>query len=307
MMIQPINYYQTDTRWASKPYRTSAETATIGGSGCGPTCAAMVIQSIKDNGVTPVTTCNWSVKHGYKATNQGTYWAYFVPQFKEYGITCKQTYSADTALAALKRGDWVIGIMHKGNWTNGGHFILVYGYENNYIFINDPASTLERRTHAKWSLFKAQSDAYWIITVPDSIKEKGIKPYRAANVRQYYVSSLGGLKVRTGASALNKVKRKLTYNEKVKVYATKGKWVMIGEGEWVSSKYLSKYAQEEGTIYETIKKMNIRDGYTTKNTKVLKTVNEGTKVLISKTRGNWGYAPKYKGWICINSEYCKRV
>lgn len=95
------------------------------------------------------------MKNGYKATNQGTYWAYFVPQFKHYGIECKQTSSADSALAALKRGDWVIATMHKGNWTNGGHFILAYGYEDKYVFINDPASTLERRTHAKWTLFKA--------------------------------------------------------------------------------------------------------------------------------------------------------
>ena len=88
-MIQPINYYQTDTKWASKPYRTSQEKTTIGSSGCGPTCAAMIINSIKGNGVTPVETCKWSVDHGYKATGQGTYWAYFVPQFKAYDITCK--------------------------------------------------------------------------------------------------------------------------------------------------------------------------------------------------------------------------
>lgn len=307
MMIQPVNYYQTDSKWASKPYRTKAETATIGGSGCGPTCAAMVIQSIKDNGVTPVTTCAWSVKNGYKATNQGTYWAYFVPQFKAYGIKCKQTYSADSALDALKRGDWVIATMHKGNWTNGGHFILAYGYENKYVFINDPASTLERRTHNKWSLFKSQADAFWIITVPNSIKEKGIKPYRKKTVREYYVSSTSGLKVRTGASTLNKVKRKAKFNEKVSVYATKGKWAMIDEGEWVNSKYLSKYSQEDGKYYITLKNMNVRDGYTTKETNVLKVLKKGTKFQVTKTRGDWGYSPEYKGWVCIKKEYCENV
>ena len=307
MMIQPINYYQTDTRWASKPYRTKAETATIGGSGCGPTCAAMVIQSIKNNGTTPITTCNWSVKNGYKATNQGTYWAYFVPQFKHYGISCKQTNNADSALKALKQGNWVIATMHKGNWTNGGHFILAYGYENNHVFINDPASTLKRRTCAKWSLFKDQSDAYWIVDVPEAIKNKGIKPYRSASVREYYISSTSGLKVRTGASTLNRVKRKAKYNEKVKVYATKGKWAMIDRGEWVNSDYLSKYIQEEGKVYKTLKNMNVRNGYTTKNTKIIKVLKQGTEFQITKIRGNWGYSPKYKGWICIKPEYCKNV
>lgn len=142
--------------------------------------------------------------------------------------------------------------------------------------------------------------------MPDSIKSKGIKPNRVAAVREYYVSSTSGLKVRTGASTLNKCKRKAKYNEKVKVYATKGKWAMIGENEWVNSKYLSKYSQES-KVYKTLKNMNVRDGYTTKNTKVLKVIHVGTEFKVSKTRGNWGYAPEYKGWICIAPEYCELV
>ena len=308
-MIQPINYYQTDTKWARKKYGPkNNKTMTIGSSGCGPTCAAMIIQSIKNNGVTPEDTCEWSMNHGMVA-NVGTYWSYFVPQFEKYGIDCKKTSSKDSALKALKDGDWVICIMGKGNWTSGGHFILAYGYEDKYVFINDPNSTLKKRIYNKWSLLTSQCNGYWIIDVPKDIKENGIKCERRKSILEMYVSSTSGLKVRTGASTLHKSKRKLDFNEKVKVIATKGKWYMIGEGEWVNSKYLSKY-QQISKKYKTTQKMNIRDGYTTKGTKVIGTLEKDKTFTITKERNNWGYIEAKKGWICLKGDtkdYCVEV
>ena len=43
MNRRPIAYLQTDPRWAALPYRVPGERATIGGSRCGPTAAAMLI------------------------------------------------------------------------------------------------------------------------------------------------------------------------------------------------------------------------------------------------------------------------
>ena len=51
MNKRPVSYLQTDPRWKSKPYRVPGESATIGGSGCGPTAAAMVIATLKDASV----------------------------------------------------------------------------------------------------------------------------------------------------------------------------------------------------------------------------------------------------------------
>ena len=90
MNRRPIAYLQTDPRWAALPYRVPGERATIGGSGCGPTAAAMLIETLTGKTFTPVDACAWSVEHGYKALNQGTYYSYFVPQFAEFGIPCGQ-------------------------------------------------------------------------------------------------------------------------------------------------------------------------------------------------------------------------
>ena len=88
MNKQPISYLQTDVRWKNKPYRVSGENTTIGDSGCGPTAAAMLLSTLTGKTITPEDTCKWSVDHGYKALGNGTYYAYFAPQFAAYGIQC---------------------------------------------------------------------------------------------------------------------------------------------------------------------------------------------------------------------------
>ena len=179
--VRPISYLQTDPKWKNHNYSAKGEKKTIGSAGCGVTAAAMVIATLKDKNVTPVTTAEWSMAHGYKALNQGTYYTYFVPQFKQYGITCRQlnasnlygksSSSAHTeVLNALKNGNWVIAVMGKGHWTSAGHFILLYKYENGYVYINDPASTKADRTKNTWDLFAKQVKYMWVVDVPNNFK-----------------------------------------------------------------------------------------------------------------------------------------
>ncbi len=180
-MIKPVSYLQTDSKWKNYNYSAKGEKKTIGSSGCGVTVAAMVITTLKDKNVTPVTTAEWSMAHGYKALNQGTYYTYFVPQFKQYGISCRQLNSSNLygkssssahteALNELKNGNWVIACMGKGHWTTAGHFILLYKYENGYVYINDPASTKADRIKNTWDLFAKQVKYMWVIDVPDNFK-----------------------------------------------------------------------------------------------------------------------------------------
>lgn len=180
-IVKPISYLQTDTRWKNYNYSAKGEKKTIGSSGCGVTVAAMIISTLKDKNVTPVTTAEWSMAHGYKALNQGTYYTYFVPQLSEYGIICKRLNTANLygqssstahteALNALKNGNWVIACMGSGNWTSSGHFILLYQYENGYVYINDPASTASTRIKNTWELFAKQVKYLWTVDVPNNFK-----------------------------------------------------------------------------------------------------------------------------------------
>jgi len=173
MNKRPVYFMQTDARWKSKPYRATGETSTVGSAGCGPTCAAMVIQSMTGKGFTPLDACNWSMEHGYKALKQGTYYAYFQAQFKAFGIPCTQLNydnlygKADSsvhkqALELLQDGWYLIACMGKGTWTKSGHFVLVW-WADGMIHINDPNSKEPARMNGNKKDFLSQVKYYWAI------------------------------------------------------------------------------------------------------------------------------------------------
>ena len=181
MNKKPHYYMQTDPRWAKRPYRVTGENSTIGGSGCGPTCAAMLITTLTGKPVTPAETCAWSMEHGYKALNQGTYYSYFTPQFKAHGIVCTQLNTAnvygrpkekvhDTVLELLKYGYYIIACMGKGLWTSSGHFVVVW-WCNNVMYINDPASQKTERMHGDMETFREQVKYYWAVDACEHNKE----------------------------------------------------------------------------------------------------------------------------------------
>lgn len=159
MNKKPVSYLQYDKRWGSLPYQVKGEVTDIAESGCGPTCAAMLITTLTGKTITPDITCKWSVDHGYKALGQGTYYSYFQPQFAVYNINAYQfswinnyhNPSASTInkiLEMLEDGFYIIACMGPGRWTASGHFIVLWGCSGGTIYINDPASTSSNRTTA---------------------------------------------------------------------------------------------------------------------------------------------------------------
>lgn len=180
MNKKPVSYLQTDPKWKSVDYSAKGEKTTIGASGCGPTAMAMVLATWCDSKVTPLTECDWALKHGYKAPHSGTYYGYFEPAGRRYGLKVYRLnytniYGNSTtayhaqARDALGEGHLVIACMGKGNWTSSGHYVLVYGIQDNVVYINDPASTKKARTEGSYSLFKQQVKYYWVIERPKHI------------------------------------------------------------------------------------------------------------------------------------------
>ena len=183
MNKKPVSYLQTDPRWKNKDYSAKGESTTIGASGCGPTAAAMLIETLTGKTFTPEDACKWSLQHGYKAVKQGTYYSYFVPQFAYFGIHCYQlswenTYHKpnssvhDKALALLKQGYYLIALMKKGNWTSSGHFVVVW-WADGKVYINDPASTKTTRVEGDMNTFRNEAAYYWVIDAREYNKSAG--------------------------------------------------------------------------------------------------------------------------------------
>ena len=173
MNKKPISFLQTDARWKNKPYRVKGENSTIRDSGCGPTAAAMLLSTLTGKNITPEDTCKWSVDHGYKALGNGTYYAYFAPQFAAYGIKCWQlnwvnayhnpkATSFDETVKYLKQGYYAIALMKKGTWTGGGHFVVLW-WADGKVRINDPASTRDNRVNGNLATFKNEAAYFWIV------------------------------------------------------------------------------------------------------------------------------------------------
>lgn len=204
-MNKPISYKQYDARWKNISYSNPDESTTIGRAGCGTTSTAMVIASLKDANITPIETSQWALEYGYKYTGGGTHYNYFVPQFAKYGITCKRlntvnnygnknTSVSENALEELKKGNWIIACVGKGIWTTGGHYILVYGYEDGNVYVNDPGHSSASCAKNTFKNLAEQAKYFWSIAFTNPIKLEEKKdvtnPYPNSDRIIRYTSSL---------------------------------------------------------------------------------------------------------------------
>lgn len=171
-MKAPHVYRQYDSPWSNQDYSAPGEKTDIRESGCGPTCAASLITTIRDIVVTPAMTARWALTHGYKAPHQGTYYSYFKPQFAEYGIECEQIAMQNNygkhdlviqalAQSLLSSGYYLIACVGPSRWTHGGHFVVVYEWTNSFVYIMDPASSLASRERGKPSEFLPAIKYLW--------------------------------------------------------------------------------------------------------------------------------------------------
>ena len=184
-MIKPVDYKQGDKKWGALPYRVSGELSTIKSAGCGPTAMADVLAAIVSPYIDPVTCASWARQHGYKVLRSGTSYNYPVAQAAAYGASVRRLNMANAynnpsnavhsqALTELQAGNWLIACMGKGLWTNSGHYVVAYGYSGGRVWINDPASTRADRACNLWTLFSSQVKYYWVVDVPEQIRQGGI-------------------------------------------------------------------------------------------------------------------------------------
>lgn len=133
-----VYYNQMDNRWKNHPYPAypGYEDKTIGTSGCGPTCCAMVVSSGKEI-IYPDAMGDIAIEKGYRVpggTDDGLFW--YIGE--RWGIPVEQIHSSYDAFERCMHGWFVIMACGEGLWTTGGHYILAVGTEGDKIEIFDP-------------------------------------------------------------------------------------------------------------------------------------------------------------------------
>ena len=122
--IQPVNFKQYDSRWASVIFtknNTYNKKQTIKNSGCGPTSMADIVATWWDKSATPKTLAALVVANGYRTANSGTAWGFFKFCANKYGASkFIQTTSTATLKAALQDGAYAVVSFGPSKWTNGG-------------------------------------------------------------------------------------------------------------------------------------------------------------------------------------------
>lgn len=261
-----LTYYsQIDPRWKNKLYTSTENSSqTMGASACGPTCSAMVVSSIKGT-ILPTTMADLYVQYGFRSANNGTYWSAFRWTADVFDIGYKEIYKLNDVCDLLEENYMVISACGNGLFTTGGHFILIYGYEDtngsgqcdsgDRLKIYDPylysgkfnlstrrgKATVEGNTvYVEKETFRAYANYSGFFAFKNDrtdTKEDNINVITATYNR--YVKVNTSLNVRSGPSTNYSIVGRKYNGDKVTVYKESSNWSNIGMNEWVSSDYLT--------------------------------------------------------------------
>ena len=140
--------YQWDARWGYTLYCNT----TFALTGCCPTSLAMVYQGL--TGASDKSPYDMGVlanERGYMDSYNGTDTAFLTNCASELGLQCTTiSVSADSITSTLAAGQVIICNVGPGDFTTGGHFIVLAGLDSNgNVVVNDPFSA--ERSAESWS------------------------------------------------------------------------------------------------------------------------------------------------------------
>ncbi len=136
---EKIPYYmQWDQRWAFRDYAGGK----FGQTGCGPTVLSMIYSGVSgDRTYTPDKMSEFAVEHGYSTKNNGTSWTFMSEGARELGLNVKELPLHKGSIdQALRNGQPIILILGPGDFTSGGHYIILRGITDAGYEIYDPFS-----------------------------------------------------------------------------------------------------------------------------------------------------------------------
>lgn len=153
-------FLQWDSRWGYMPYGDNM----IGLSGCAPTCLSMVVYSLtRDRTATPDAFAEYSTNKGYYVEGTGTSWELLTDIPPQYNVKAKMLGLDETAMKNhLKKGHMIICSMRPGDFTAVGHFIVLYGYDEEGFYVNDPNSRIRSSQSWDYERLKGQIKNLWV-------------------------------------------------------------------------------------------------------------------------------------------------
>lgn len=157
--IVPL-FFQWDERWGYTQYGDNV----MGLTGCGPTCLSMVcVYLLNDGAYHPRYIADFAEENGYCVPGSGSAWTLISEGGETLGLDVTEIpLDEDRILRNLKVGNPVICIMGPGDFTTTGHFIVLTGYEDGKIRVNDPNSRVRSEELWAYEDIKGQIRNLWV-------------------------------------------------------------------------------------------------------------------------------------------------
>lgn len=154
-------FLQFDQRWGYLPYGGDY----VGVSGSEAMCIAMAGYYLSggDEKFTPAKVVEFAGKKGYGQGENGSDWVLLTDGAPELGLKVTGLSRAEKKIAAyLDGGTPIIASMGGGDFING-QFIVITGYEDGTVTINDPCSW--KRSQVQWDFdtLTKQARSLWAV------------------------------------------------------------------------------------------------------------------------------------------------
>ena len=154
-------FIQWDDRWGYIEFGDNV----IGDSGCGPTCLAMAMVALTGKGqYTPIALCKFATDNNYYVYGSGSSWDLMKSGAEKLGLSSEKINISEESLRlALKEGKVLILSVGPGIFTKGGHFILIYKYEDGKFYVKDPNSRIRTDTGYTFDEIGSQIKGVWAL------------------------------------------------------------------------------------------------------------------------------------------------
>lgn len=156
---------QKDPAWRWAQYGTDG-TQQLGENGCAIATLAMIESYYQGGMISPQIILDWS-QNDYYIHETGTSWSIFQDfaqdfnyYYEDYGN------SFESAMQAIQNGKLVVVSVKPGYFTQTGHILLIRGYDERNVYVNDPnddTSKLYSLTGVDKKILQNDALNYWAI------------------------------------------------------------------------------------------------------------------------------------------------
>lgn len=172
-----VRYFsQCDPAWRTINYGDPG--STICTSGCGPTAASMIISTLKnDPSITPQVIADWGANNGMiyyeNGESAGSKTAIAPRAAAAWGLTTRAMNKSRSSIEGVfNDGGYVFINVGPGDFTSGGHFIMLRGFDSNgKLLVSDPndgnpgQSRYLKKSQTAWDFDRVMSQTRGIVGI----------------------------------------------------------------------------------------------------------------------------------------------